>query len=233
MSVQMSNAPMSSGAGSKSFFQVWIDALTKPNERTYAEMAAAPGASAGKAFLWVFLTSLVSYFFVAVIQLAGFAIGGQESIDLASLLIGWIIAIPLLAVFMVISFIIGTALIQWVAGLFKGAGTFGQLAYAFGAIWAPVTLISSALSIFYAIPFLGLCLWPVSILLSLYYLVLEVVAVKGVNRFGWGQAVGSVFIPFLVLVCILAICFIVLLAVAGPAIGNVFSTINQSLQFAP
>ncbi len=35
MSNQMSNAPMMS-AGPTSIFQTWINALTKPNEQTYA-----------------------------------------------------------------------------------------------------------------------------------------------------------------------------------------------------
>jgi len=234
MSNQMSNAPMMSG-GPKSFIQVWMDALTKPNEQNYADMAAAPGASAGKAYLWVFLTSLVSYFIIALVQFAVVGLGGNAhgSRDLTTSLVSLICAIPIGAGFVVLGFMIGTALVQWVAGMFKGAGTFGQLAYVFGAISAPATLVSSLLSIFYAIPFLGLCLWPVSIILGLYVLVLEVIAVKGVNRFGWGEAIGSVLIPGLVLGCLVALCVFVALLALGPAIGNVFSTINQSLQSVP
>lgn len=145
------------------------------------------------------------------------------------MLIGLVCGIPIAAGFSVLGFIIGTALIQWVAGMFKGAGTFNQLAYVFGAISAPITLISAVLSIFYAIPFLGFCLWPLSILLFLYVLVLEVMAVKGVNRFGWGEAIGSVLIPFAVILCIVGACVFVSLMALGPTIGNVFSTIQQSL----
>ena len=234
MSNQMSNAPMMVGSP-KSFIQVWMDALTKPNEQNYADMASAPGASAGKAYLWVFLTSLVSYFVIVVVQFAVAGLGGnvQGSRDLTTYLVGLICAIPIGAAFIVLAFMIGTALVQWVAGMFKGVGTFGQMAYVFGAISAPVTLISSVLSIPYAIPFLGLCLWPVSIILSLYVLVLEIIAVKGVNRFGWGEAIGSVFIPGLVLGCLVGLCVFVAMIALGPAIGNVFSTINQSLQSVP
>lgn len=234
MSNQMSNAPMMP-SGPKSFIQVWMDALTKPNEQNYADIAAAPGASAGKAYLWVFLTSLVSYFVIAIIQFAVTGFGGntQGSNEFTTSLVGLICVIPIGAAFIVLAFMIGTALVQWIAGMFKGVGTFGQLAYVFGAISAPVTLISSVLSLFYAIPFLGFCLWPVSIILSLYVLVLEIIAVKGVNRFGWGEAIGSVLIPGLVLGCLVGLCVFVALMALGPAIGNVFSTINQSLQSVP
>ena len=52
MSDQMSNAPMMPGAPT-SFVQMWINALTKPSEHTYAEIAASPNAKATTAFLWV------------------------------------------------------------------------------------------------------------------------------------------------------------------------------------
>jgi hypothetical protein len=52
--------------------------------------------------------------------------------------------------------------------------------------------------------------------------------VKGVNKFGWGEAAGSVFLPGLVLAC----CFIVLFAVLagmGVALGDVFNSIQDTL----
>ena len=56
MNMPVSNAPMPSSGGSKSFFQVWIDALTKPNENTFAEIASSPNAKATTAYIWVFVT---------------------------------------------------------------------------------------------------------------------------------------------------------------------------------
>jgi Yip1-like protein len=232
VSNQMSNAPVTP-AGSTPFFQTWVNALTKPSEQTYAAMATSPEASASKAYLWVFLTALISFFIGAVINAILISMNQQGGSQSNSSLIGLVCAVPIGAGLSVVGFMIGTGLVQWLAGLFKGAGTFNQLAYVFGAISAPVTLISSVLSVFNAIPFLGLCLWPVSILLFLYVVVLQVMAVKGVNRFGWGEAAGSVLIPFVVLVCILGVCVIGALMVMGPTIGNVFSSINQSLQGAP
>jgi hypothetical protein len=104
------------------------------------------------------------------------------------------------------------------------------LVYAFAAISVPVTLVSSILSPFSAIPVLGICIGIVSLVIALYTIVLQVMAVKGVNNFGWGQALGSVFIPGIVLAC----CFVVPSVIAvmrllGPKIGDTFSTINNSL----
>jgi hypothetical protein len=229
------NAPMSPESRSfASFFDVWMNAITKPNEQTYAEIASSPGASPGRAYLWVFLAAFVNLLIVFGVQVLVSGFGGQSE-ELRSMLGGSMIAlicvVPVFAGLAVLAFIISTGLVQWVAGLFKGMGTYGQLAYALGAISAPSTLISSVLSIFSAIPFLGLCLWPVSILLLLYVAVLNVMAVKGVNKFGWGQAIASYLLPTVVFfgLCLLPIVVIAVMRLLGPSIGNTFSTIQNTL----
>jgi hypothetical protein len=208
-----------------------MNVLTRPSEQTFADMAASPDAAPGKAYLWVFLAGMVSAFFTAVVQ--GIALAMMDEPEFAtSYLIGMFCFIPLAGGASVLGLMISAWLVQLVAGMFKGVGTYAQLAYAFGAIWTPLTLISSVLSIFYAIPFLALCLWPISILLAIYFLVLQVIAVKGLNRFGWGEAVGSVLIlPLLAIVCS---CLVgVAVALLGMSVGDEFSQINQSLQSVP
>ncbi len=229
------NAPMSPQPSvSSSFFDVWMNALTKPNEQTYAEIATSPGASPGKAYLWIFLAALVNIFISFLIQAIFLGSSGQMS-DYRDMLGGSMIAliciVPVLAGVAVLAFMISTGLVQWVAGMFKGAGSYGQLAYALGAISAPTTLISSVLSVFSAIPFLGLCLWPLSILLLVYVAVLSIMAVKGVNKFGWGQAIAAYLLPTVVFfgLCLLPIIVIAVMRLMGPAIGNTFSTIQNTL----
>jgi len=149
---------------------------------------------------------------------------------MVSLVIGLCIS-PLVGVLSILFFALGTAIIQWVARLFGGVGTFEKLAYALAAISVPFTLVTSILAVFNAIPFVGLCTSLLSFGLGIYALVLQIMAVKGVNRFGWGPAIGSVLIPGVV---VFVVCFCVLfgglMLLGGPAIGDVFSEINQSLQ---
>jgi hypothetical protein len=126
-------------------------------------------------------------------------------------------------------FAIWVAIIQWIAKMFGGKGTNDQLAYAFAAIGVPYSLISSIFILLSAIPFVGLCFRIILGLAGLYIIVLQIMALKGVNQFGWGPAIGSLFIPGLV-VGLLCCCLVAILGAAlGPVIGNVFSTINQSL----
>jgi hypothetical protein len=58
-------------------------------------------------------------------------------------------------------------------------------------------------------------------------------AVKGVNQFGWGQALGSYFLPFLVLVCCISIGVIGVLRALGPGINDIFNSIQQNMPSTP
>ena len=79
------------------------------------------------------------------------------------------------------------------------------------------------------IPFVGILTGLISLALSIYLIVLEVLAVKAVNRLDTGKAVGSVLLPGLVIALLICCCIVVAFALMGPVIGNVFDSINQSL----
>jgi hypothetical protein len=212
---EQSNTPMSAGpAGVAGWFSTWITAVTKPNEQTYAALAEHPDAqSNNRAFIWVFLagtiSALISGVFQAILGLAGFEavpglgdlFGGSAQRGVAAALGIAICSAPVTGALGALFFAIGVGIIQWVAKMFKGTGTFSQLAYTMAAVSVPFTLVSSLLTPFSVIPYVGLCASGVSILLGLYALVLEVMAVKGVNKFGWGQAAGSVLLPGFVFAC--------------------------------
>lgn|SRR5574341_500041 len=236
MSNQMSNAPMIP-SGSTSFFQTWMDALTKPNEQTYAMMASSPNAKAMTAYIWMFIATLVEFFVFSLVQGAevrrvleqqGY---GQNlpGGGLGTTLITAVCGAPVLAVVSVVFFAIGTAIVQWIAKMFGGRGTFDQMAYAFAAIAAPYGLVSAVFSLLGAIPFVGFCFRLILGLAGLYALVLQIMAVKGVNQFGWGSAIGSLFIPGLVIGLVCCCVAFAASAALGPVLGNIFSTINQSL----
>ncbi len=236
MSDSFSPVPATS-EGATSVFQTWVDALTKPSEQTFAKIAASPQARASTAYLWVFIGVLVQLFVVSLVQ--GGVIrnalrqqGLAENLPVGGLgmtLITALCGAPILAVISVILFAIWVALVQWLARMFGGRGTFDQLAYAFGAIAAPFSLISAVLALLGAIPFIGYCFGLLSILAWLYVLVLEIMAARGVHQFGWGPAAGSVLIPPLGIAILCCCALLVAGTVMGAAIGNIFSTLNRSL----
>jgi hypothetical protein len=240
-----SNMPvMETKPGVAGWFQVWMTAATKPNEQTYVDLTEQPGAASKIAFLWVFIAGTISGILQAILQAVYTATGtmpqipgleqftqnlGGDAGNIGITLVTGICLSPVAGAVSVLFFAIIVAIVQWIAKLFGGVGTFEKLAYAFAAITVPFTLVSSVLALLSAIPFVGLCFSILSIGISLYVIVLQVMAVKGVNRFGWGAAVGSVFIPWLV-VGLFCCCLVFgLVAMLGPVMGDVF----QGLPITP
>jgi hypothetical protein len=196
---------------SDSVFNIWGRALTKPNELTYAELASSPRAKATTAFLWMFVAALIQFFLSALVQRQMMNNFQRYGLDMGqfgnrggigAILVGLFCIAPIMAALSTLMFAVVTAVMQWIARMFGGTGTYDQLAYALAAIAAPLTILSGILSLFGAIPFAGLCFIPISFLVGIYVLVLQLMAIKGVNHFGWGGALGAYFIPVLVLVLI-------------------------------
>jgi hypothetical protein len=220
------------------FYQVWIKALTKPNEQTFAEMAASPNAKMTTALLWVFIGSLASFFLSSLVQNAAmksllnqYGMGGQYGDTMGSTLIQAVCGAPIVAIISTIFFAIGIYIFQWIARMFGGKGTPDQLAYAMAAISAPFSIISGVFGLLGAIPYIGLCFSLIVLLMVIYILVLEVMAIKGVNQISWGAAIGTLFIPTLVVLFVCGCLVIGTLMLLGPVIGDVFSTINSSLGY--
>ncbi len=231
---ESSNTPIfdSTPAAPEPFYKVWLKAVTKPNEQTYAEIANSSGASPTKAYLWL----AISYIFTFFVSMLVFSFSSSSQYgDFGEALGGSAIALicgaPIGAVIGLLIYALEVAIVQWVAKLFKGTGSYNQLIYAFAAFTAPLTLVSGVLSAFSLIPFIGLCFSIISIGIGLYSIFLMITAVKGVNKFGWGEAAGSVLLPGLVLVFVCGCLTIGILMLLGPVIGDVFSTINQSLGY--
>lgn len=234
MSEQM-NAPMlPAPSGVSAWLSTWREAITRPSEQTFDRIAQSPQAKSSTAFVWVFLASLVSSFLASLVQGAvlrqlpqssqfGF---DQFAAGPGNTLVSAICGAPIAAVILTVVFAVVVGMIQLVAKMFGGTGTYDQLAYAIGAIVAPYYLFSGFISLLAAIPvpFVGLCFGALGFIIGLYVLVLEVMAVKGVNRFGWGQAAGSVLLPLVVLACCIAAVIAGLVSLLAPVLRD---TIDQ------
>jgi len=228
-------APNVSGSGGvASWIQTWITAVTKPNEQTFADLAERPGAEARKAYLWIFVTAWIGVLVSGIIQLVVLGsrfgqLAPEFTRTLGTSVASLLCVSPFAAGFSVLGFMIGVGLIQWVAKMFGGAGTYDKLAYAFGAVAAPAALVSAVITLLSAIPYVGILGGLLGFAMGIYVLVLEVMAVKGVNRFGWGKAIGSVLLPALALGLLVACLVIGILMLLGPMIGDVYNQILSGL----
>lgn len=243
-----SNTPapvMESKPGPAGWLSIWIKAITKPSEQTFIEITESVNATLRTAFIWVFIAGTLSGIAQVLIQAAYAAMGTTPQIPgleqfsqqpgagdggfVIGSLVGGLCASPLFGLLSVLFFAIGIAITQWIAKLFGGTGTFEKLAYASAAISVPFTLISTVLTLVGVIPFIGICTGIISLILSFYVLYLQIMAVKAVNRFAWGPAIGAVLIPGLVILFVCGCLAVAVLTLLGPAIGDIFSGINQSL----
>jgi len=223
-----SNTPvMESKPGPAGWVQTWIKAVTKPNEQTFIDISESPDAKIQTALIWAAIAGLIS----GVVIGMGFALqqliqGGNISdkvVTIAVAICGFPIA---MAVINPIALSFSTALFQWVAKLFGGVGTFEKLIYPISAITVPMTIVSSVFSFLSSIPLVGACLSIFSIAISIYATVLNIMAVKAVNRFDWGQAIASVLIPaFVIGIFCGCIVFIGMMAFM-PVISNAFGSFN-------
>ncbi|MEO5887942.1 MAG: Yip1 family protein [Anaerolineales bacterium] len=225
------NAPMLP-VRSPSILQTWMSAVTKPNEQTYAQLAASPQAKTSTALLWVFIASLIQSLIAIPMQgrimaqmMQGTGLENQAGPGLVGILCG----APIAAVITVVFFSAFTGIVQWVAGLFGGKGSFQKLAYVFAAIIVPFTLLSALITLLSAVPYVGACFGIIGLLAGLYVLVLQVMAVKGVNRFDWLPAAGSVLLPLIAFICCISAGVAGLVSLAGPAMQDIFDQINQSI----
>lgn len=197
-----------------SWREIWRRVLTRPIVSTFEALVHGPEVNTDRAYKWILVTGLIG----ALLQL-GLTAAFGTALPVTMILLVLVLA-PLGAV---ISLWIGAHLCNWMARKLGGTGTYTELAYGWAASIAPLALITGALG---SIP--NTYALALNAGVGLYSSVLQVTTIKAVHQFSWGRAITSVFlIP--VVVGLVAVAVIVILALLGPAIGNVFSNIYTNI----
>lgn len=220
--------------------QTWIKALTQPNRGAYSEIVNDPGASTGKAILWLVLFGFVGGLLSGIIHV----ISGTSFVDQISQFteysdIPFQIPVSTGGGFMsiigsafsglfggVIGALIYAALVQLVARALGGTGTFEQLFYGFAAYGAPLGMVTGVLG---AIPFLGCLGLP----LGIYGIVLNVIANQAVNKYDTGKAVISSLAPALVIFLLCCCVIIVVSVIGGAVLGPIFGDVVNNFGVMP
>ena len=123
-----------------------------------------------------------------------------------------------------IGFYISNGLVYLGARVFGGSGDFTTQAYLTSLFTVPLGVASAVVGL---IPCVGAI---AALAASIYAIVLNVRAVKVTHRLETGQAVGAVLLPALIIFVLVACLAVVGLALLGPAIGNVFENVMDTLQ---
>ena len=201
--------------------QTWTMALA-PSEQNFQQIAADPSASAGRDYLWLFIASLIGGFISGLINVA-FNLVFHPALASTSGILVTVCGGPIFgAIIGLIGITINVAIVRFLASALGGTGSFTRLLHSYAAFFVPLVVVDSILG---AIPIVNFIL----IFIGLYTLVLTVTATKAEENLSWGRAlVASLLVPILLIV-LLACIIIVALALLGPAIGGVFSSIITTL----
>lgn len=213
------------------WYKIWMKAII-PEGQAYETIAADPGASVGRACLWVFVTNLLTTSIVMLLvgALMGLmAVSGTDSSteDMLRAIGGAAIVLVCLApvisaVIAVSGLLVSSGLSHAIASALGGTGTFTRLTYAFGAYMAPLMIVSLVIGFIPIVNYLGF-------IVLIYGAVLNVMAVKAVHQLDWGRAIASSVIIWVGLLCCVSFVAIIILTLLGPTVGNVFSNIIENL----
>lgn len=128
----------------------------------------------------------------------------------------------------VIGFYTGSGLNYLGARIFGGDGSFVTQTYLQSLAAVPIGVVTSVLSVLSSIPYLGCIFGLASLVVGVYSIVLSVRAIKVAHHLTTGRAVAAIFAPAVFLIIISCV-VIVILALMGPAIGNIFEDIVLSI----
>ena len=116
------------------------------------------------------------------------------------------------------------------ARIFGGEGDYTTQAYLNSLYYVPLLMISSVLSLLGVIPYAGGCIIGiVGLGIVIYHSILSVRSTMVVHNLSIGRAIGSILIIPGILFLIGACLTFFLLALIGPAVGNVFSNIISEI----
>jgi hypothetical protein len=207
----------------RAWHQIWLDIWLHPGLDSFKAALAEPDTGTGRAYRWVAVMGLISGLVSVLIELvlptptSSQLPANSRGIFLGAVAVGAVLCTPFAAV-------IGLAISAWIyhgiSRLLGGQGTGNRLIYAFGAIYAPLMLISTVFLVPSAlVRQLGdgaaigsLCLSIIPLAVSIYSIVLYVNAIKAVEGFSTGRAIA-----------VIALLALIGLVLSGCLIGGIFA----------
>lgn len=220
-------------------FQTWMNVLTNPGEEVFEQERQSSNANLVTALIWIVIAAFVLAFFSVISTVVSSFVGGGTSMmtmmieqmdlppdlrnqmmqqmamsgGLGVMAIGVTFCYAL--IFAPLGFLISSGIYFLLAKLFGGTGNFEMQSYLLATFMAPLYMVTAVVSV---IPCLGGLL---SLVISIYQLVLSYFAIKVCHNISSGAAAGVVLIPvavFLLCICgVIMVSFGAIFAAAGAA----------------
>ncbi len=201
---------------SRKWYEIWRDVWTNPGLEAFWSILKERDHSATRGLIWIGVTSLV-------LGLAGAVVSGPlynnitgqlpSVLSAGEAVLTGVCTVVLAPIFTIISMIILTAVFHFIAKLFKGNGTWGDLVFCIATVVAPASIISGVLGIIWQLVsqvqilffLVAIFFGIIGIALAIYNIILYILAIRAAENVGTGGAIGTVLIPIGVIV-VLGIC---------------------------
>lgn len=220
----------------ENMLQSWIAASTQPGEEVFQQEKQK--ADFGTAMLWIIVASLIASIFGAISSIISSFVWPYiftqiiNQVDLPpsdielliesitstseSMITSAIFGFCSILILAPISFLVWSGILFIIAQLFGGDGSFEEQSYLLATFTSPILIVNSVVNI---VPVLG---WCISLIISIYQLVLTYFALKVSHNLSSGQAVGVILTPLIILFLCICCFSVAIVALASNVAGSGF-----------
>jgi hypothetical protein len=214
----------------RKWYEIWWDVWIHPGMAPFKTLLTEPRHEATRGFIWVAVTSLIitvisSLFYTLVMKnLVTDALGGELYRGFGNLTFASLCGVIFAPVGAVIGLAVSAAIYHWVAGIFHGHGNWNNMVISLSAVSAPASIAGGLIGLISLLLFNNplLIFLPslVAFVFGIYVLILNIFAIRVVEDIGTWEAIGTLFIPTIIVVIIITCCSLTILVPA-------FTTILQ------
>ncbi len=189
----------------RKWYKIWWDVWIHPGVASFRSLLLEPNHSSTRGYLWVSLIGFVSL----ILNVPSFLRLMNPAVRPTGLIYYYRCTYILIPVLSVLGLAVSSWIYRLVAKLFGGKGNLNNLTLCLAVVIAPGILIDGIHTLFsyliYPMPGSIIISGFISIILSIYTMILWIYALKAVEWLETGQAILVFFIPFIVVV-LFAIC---------------------------
>lgn len=211
---------------SYAWYEVWWEVLSYRSVEAFEDLLRDPKATAGRAYLWVGISGLISSLIAVMLQSSAISnllnspefqeLQGGSTLNFSAYLWAFMLCmVPMGAFFSVLNLMISGAIQNFLAGMFGGTGKYASTVYLLGAISAPLSIISTVISV---IPIIN-CL---AAGISIYSIMLNVRALMAAQQINSIKALGVILLPGLLVLFLLCI----VAAIFAPSMGEILQQLQ-------
>ena len=182
-----------------SWLKIWMWMFIRPDQYFYARVIDSRSTNSIVILLWLFLSGVITILSNSVFKVID-QIVNKTQITIGSLFINFIFQPPIGGIILIFAYVFLVGMIYWGTRILGGNNTYYKTFYALSIIILPYIFIEGILWSLSAIPFFDIISTIVNSILGIYFMFLQVLILKAINKFKWWwQAIGSVLIPSIIL----------------------------------